>query len=298
MHLRKGTTVTRLITVRRSLAASALAPLLAAGLVACGGDSGGDSGADSATEATSQAAGVTTGLEAGEEVDPAEFVQTVTDGLEASTTAHLSMSLKLGSAGETKAEGDVDYTTTPPQMAMTMSSPMLGDDMEIRMVDGVMYISMGQLTQGKFWKLDPSDPKGPLAGMEGMLDQLDPGKALKSMEDGISTIVFVGEEDGLDHYELSVDMQQMLDSMGGGLLEEGAGSQLPDSVTYDLWLDDQGRFTRLVMDELPMGGMSGSMEMNVSDWGEDVTIEAPLADQVTEMPDLGHKMMGTSGASA
>jgi hypothetical protein len=286
-----------MINVRRTLAASALAPLLAAGLVACGGDSGSGSGADSASEPTSQAANVSAGLQEGDEVDPGEFVQTVTDGLEASTTAHLSMSLTMGSAGEMKAEGDVDYTTTPPQMAMTMSSPMLGDDMEIRMVDGVMYISMGQLTQGKFWKLDPSDPKGPLAGMEGMLDQLDPAKAMKSMEDGISSVVFAGEEDGLDHYELTVDMNKMLDSMGGDL-PKGAAAQLPESVTYDLWLDDQGRFTKMVMDQLPMGGTSGSMEMNVTGWGEDATIEAPPADQVTKMPDMGQVMQGMSGASA
>ncbi len=30
--------------------------------------------------------------------------------------------------------------------------------------------------------------------------------------------------------------------------------------------------------------------MTVDDWGEDVTIEAPPADQIAEMPDLGSLM--------
>jgi hypothetical protein len=287
--------VTRLITVRRTLAATAIAPLLATGLVACGDD---DSGASAS--GTGQVA-LSSDLSEGDTVEPAEFVKTVTDGVEASTTAHMTMDISAGSTGSVTAEGDVDYTTTPPSMAMTMTLPGAAGgqsmgDMDIRMVDGVIYMSMGQLTQDKFWKIDPSDPKGPLAsmGMDKMMDQMDPAKALETMQDGISKVTYVGEEDGLDHYELTVDMKKMMDSMGG-TLPDGVQGQMPDSITYDLWLDDQNRFTKMSMDDLPMGGTSGSMEMTVSDWGKDVDIEAPPADQVTDMPDFG-SMMGATGA--
>jgi LppX_LprAFG lipoprotein len=286
----------RPLAVRRAATAT-LTVLALGGLAACGGDSSPSD--DSAADATSQVAGAPDGVEEGDEVDAAEFVRMVTDGLEASTTAHIAMTMSLGSAGEMSAEGDIDYTTTPPQMAMTMSSPMGGGDIDIRLVDGIMYLSLGELTQGKFIEFDPADAKGPLAGlgMEGMLDQLDPGKALANMEDGISKVVFVGEEDGLDHYELTVDMQKMIDQLGGDL-PPAAESQVPDSVSYDLWLDDEGRFTRLSIDELPVGGATGSMEMTVSGWGEDVDIEAPAADEITEMPGLGSMLQGMGGASA
>lgn len=290
---------TRHLAVRR-IAAATVSVLALGGLAACGDDSG-DTDTD-ATDSTSQVAGepeADDDLEAGDEVDAAEFVKTVTDGLEASTTAHVTMTMTLGSAGEMTAEGDLDYTTTPPNVAMTMSSPMGGGDMDIRMVDGIMYLSMGQLTQGKFIKIDPSDKKGPLAGMgmDGMLDQMDPGKALQNLEGGISKVTFVGEEDDLDHYELSIDMQEMLAQMGNDL-PPAAESQMPDAITYDLWLDDEGRFTKMSMDELPMGGASGSMEMTVSGWGEDVDIEAPAASEITEMPELGSMMQGMGGATA
>jgi hypothetical protein len=290
--------VTRLTTVRRTLAATAIAPLLATGLVACGDD--GPSGTSSS--GTDQVA-LSSDLSEGDQVDPSEFVDTVTDGVEASTTAHLTMNVSAGSTGSVTAQGDVDYTSTPPSMAMTMDLPGLpGGDagesgMDIRMVDGTIYMSMGQLTQGKFWRIDPSDPKGPLAsmGMDKMMDQMDPAKALESMEDGITKVTYVGAEDDLDHYELTLDMQKIMGSMGGDL-PKGAQGKLPDSVTYDLWLDDQNRFTKMSMDDLPMGGTHASMEMTATDWGKDVDIEAPPADQVTDMPDFGSMMQGMGGS--
>ncbi len=74
---------------------------------------------------------------------------------------------------------------------------------------------------------------------------------------------------------------------------QAAMGQLPDSVTYDLWLDEEHRMAQTTM-ELPVQGMTTSVEMTVDDWGKDVSIEAPPADQVTDMPDLG-AMTGQQG---
>lgn len=278
----------RPLPVRRSIAAAALAPLLVTGLAACGDDGSDDS---SASDATSQVADSdaesASDLEEGQEVDPDEFMKTVSEGLEASTTAHTTMTMTLGTMGEMNAEGDIDYTTDPPSLAMTMASPMGEGDMDIRMVDGIIYTSMGELTDGKFLKLDPKDPDSPLGslGMDSMLDQLDPRKSLETMADGISQVVYVGEEDGLDHFELTVDMAQFLNQMGEQL-PPGAEKDVPETITYELWLDDEGRFARLVMDDLDVAGETTSMEMTMSEWGEEVDIEAPPADQITEMPQM------------
>lgn len=291
--------MTRLLTVRRTLAASAIAPLLATGLVACGNDTGGDS--TTGTDSTSQVA-LSSDLSEGDQVPPAEFVKTVEDGVRASTTAHMTMNIAAGASGKVTAEGDVDYTTKPPSMAMTMGLPAQatgGGDMDIRMVDGIIYMSMGQLTQGKFWKIDPSDPNGPFAalGMDKMLDQMDPAKALSQVQDGITKVTYVGSEGDLDHYELTVDMKKMMASLGDGKLAQGAQAQLPDSLTYDIWLDDQNRFSKMSMDNLPMGGSDASMEMTVSDWGKPVDISAPPADQITKMPDFGSMMSGSQNSA-
>jgi len=295
--------VTVSTTVRRTLAAAAIAPLLLTGVAACGDDSNsdGDAGAKkSTTLQPEQGTLVLSDLDTGDEVDPAEFVDTVANGVEASTTAHMTLTIGAGPAGEISGEGDLDYTADPPEMAMTMALPMLGNvEAEIRLVDGVFYMSMGKMSGGKFWKLDPADPNGPMGDLGGMLDQMDPKSSLEQMESAIDKVTYTGEEDvdgrSLDHYELSVDPKGLVEDLGSDL-PPGAEGQLPDSLTYDLWLDEEDRIAKMEMD-MPMAGTQSSIEMTVTDWGEDVDIEAPPADQVTDMPEMGSLMGGMPGGT-
>lgn len=280
---------TRPRLVRRTLAAAAVSPLLVGGLAACGSDDGSDSTAHD----PAIGAALLSDLDSGDQVDPDDFVDTVTDGIEQSTTAHMTMNMSIGSAGSVDAQGDVDYTSDPPSTKMTMTIPGAGDSTVIS-TDGVMYLQMGGLSGGKYWKVDPSDPDSPLGqmGLGSMLDQSDPASALESIKPSIDEVTFKGDEqvDGrdLDHYVMTIDLGTMMDSMGADLPSEAA-SGMPDSVTYDLWLDQQNRFAQM-KSEYPVMGQQVSMTMDVDDWGTDVSIEAPPADQVTDMPDFGSMM--------
>ncbi|KQW43913.1 hypothetical protein ASC77_21170 [Nocardioides sp. Root1257] len=269
--------------LRRSLAAAALAPLLVAGLVACGDKD--DSGSEAKDPA---AAAVLTGLQKGDEVDPGDFVDTIEDGVKASTTAHMTMKVGLGSMGEMSGEGDIDYTADTPEMAMTMDLPMAGDGTktDVRFVDGIFYMKLGSMSGGKFWKLDPSDSDSPLGDMGSMLDQFDPASTLKKMEPAIDKVTY----DGDGHYELTVSPEDLVTAMD---MPSGAESQLPDSLTYDIWLDDENRLSKMHMD-LPVAGTESTVDISASDWGKDVTIEAPPASEITEMPDLGSMTGGTT----
>ena len=288
--------------LRRTVAALAAGPLLLVGVAACGNNSGSDA---KASDPAGQSSNGSTGLTAGQQVAPADFVKTVSAGLEKSTTAHMTMTIDAGATGKMTAQGDIDYTSKPPAMQMTMALPTgasggaASGQLDMRLVNGIIYMSMGQLTQGKYWKIDPSDPNGPFAamGMGQLMDQMDPAKAFQNMKNAITKAVYVGSDNGMDHYRLTVDMKKAIESMGTKLPAE-AQSQLPDSVTYDVWLDDQGRFSKMSMDKLPMGGTSGSMEMTLTDWGKDVSIQAPPADQITKMPNFGSMMGGSSSAPA
>lgn len=280
--------------VRRSLAAVALVPLLLSGVAACGSDDSGSEGKD-----TAAGSAVLAGLHPGDQVDPGDFVDTVADGVQASTTAHMTMNIKLGDMGEMGGEGDLDYTADPPEVAMTMDAPMMGGatKLEVRYVGGIFYMSMGNLTGGKFWKIDPSDPNSPLGEVGDMMDQMDPMGTLQKLEPAIDRVTYVGNEDvdgrSLDHYELTVEPAQVAKSMD---LPADARKQMPDELTYDIWLDDQNRLSKMTMD-MPAGGMGdASVELTATDWGEDVSIEAPPADQITEMPDMGSMMDSSSGA--
>lgn len=280
---------TRPRLVRRTLAVAAVSPVLVGGLAACGSDDGSDSTAHDPVIG----AALLSDLDSGDQVDPDDFVDTVTDGIEQSTTAHMTMNMSIGSAGSVDAQGDVDYTSKPPSTKMTMTIPGAGDSTVIS-TDGVMYLQMGGLSGGKYWKVDPSDPDSPLGqmGLGSMLDQSDPASALESIKPSIDEVTFKGDEqvDGrdLDHYVMTIDLGTMMDSMGADLPSEAA-SGMPDSVTYDLWLDQQNRFAQM-KSEYPVMGQQISMTINVDDWGTDVSIEAPPADQVTDMPDFGSMM--------
>lgn len=271
--------MTRSLAVRRTLAVLALAPLLLTGVAACGSDG------TTATDSSSAAA--LSGLSQGDRVPPGDFVDTVADGVRSSTTAHLTMKVAAGATGDLTAEGDVDYTGDAPEMAMTMEIPAGGSTTkaDIRLVDGILYMSMGQMTGGKFVKVDPADESGPMGGMGdlgGMLDQMDPTAMLEKMRSSVRRVTFEGDDAHGAHYVMTIDTAEMARSMH---LPAEASGQLPSTLSYDLWLDEESRLSRMTMD-LPVAGATASIEMNASDWGEPVSIEAPPASEVTEMPGM------------
>jgi len=271
--------VTRLITVRRTLAAAAVTPVLLTGLVACGSDSGGtDAGAGTDTSQSASGSGVQSDFKPGDSVEPADFSGLLADGFANITTAHATLKGDVGT-GTLAGKGDIDYSGDSPATAMTITSGLFGSDgAEVRLVDGVMYVNIGQLSGDKFWKIDLDDPDSPFGSLG---SQIDPKSSVELLEKGLTSVEYVGEEDSLDHYRASVDPQALVKDLGGPMASRGA-SALPDSIDYDVWLDDDNRLNKLTF----AMGDAATLEMALSDFGADVTIEAPPADAVAEMPDV------------
>jgi hypothetical protein len=259
--------VTRLITVRRTLAAAAVTPVLLTGLVACGSDSGGtDAVAGTDTSQSASGSGVQSAFKPGDSVEPNI------------TTAHATLKGDVGT-GTLSGKGDIDYSGDSPATAMTITSGLFGSDgAEVRLVDGVMYVNIGQLSGDKFWKIDLDDPDSPFGTLG---SQIDPKSSVELLEKGLTSVEYVGEEDSLDHYRASVDPQALVKDLGGPMASRGA-SALPDSIDYDVWLDGDNRLNKLTF----AMGDAATLEMTLSDFGADVTIEAPPADAVAEMPDV------------
>lgn len=274
--------------VRRPLAAAATTALLLA-LTACGGDEpekASDEPSISESSETTDTGETDTGDEpvAGSEVDPADFVDDMMAGLEASTTAQMTMDMGIP-GGALKVEGQVDYTTDPVSMAMTMTNAMFGDEpMDFRLVDGIMYMNMGSLSNNKFLEFDLSDPENLPPGMEDMQDQMNPLSAFEEFEPALKSVTYVGAEDvdgeELHHYALVVDTAKM-ESLEG----MAAGSGLPPEVAYDLYFDDEFRARQMDMTM----EMKPPVDMQVKffDWGSPVDISAPPADQVVDGSQMG-----------
>jgi hypothetical protein len=262
--------------LRRAVAAAVL-PLALGSLSACGSDD--NAKAEDTSSSSSSSGGSTADTPSeGETVDPADFVNRFQSGFENTTTAHETMSMSMGSSGSMTGEGDIDYSEGSPAMDMTMSSDMAGGDVQVILVDEVFYMKAPGMGGEKYLKMDLNDPNSPFGSLG---SQLDPQEALKSFGQGIETVTYVGEDDGEDQYSVTVDTAKMLDSMGQDA-GDAAGAGMPDELSYDVWLDGEDRVTKMTI-EL---GKLGTMQMELSDFGKDVSIEAPPADQVTEMPSM------------
>ena len=86
------------------------------------------------------------------------------------------------------------------------------------------------------------------------------------------------------HYTLQVDTAAAMATMGGRLPKG-----MPDTITYDMWLDDSDLMRRIEFDLGAMmgaqgSGDSGGMVMTMDDWGKPVTVKAPPAKDLVEMP--------------
>jgi len=218
-------------------------------------------------------------------------------------------------------EGVVDFGTGDSQMTMSFGGLLasaLSDGFETRTVDGVVYVRMPSgLPQilnpgGKPWiAIDTSKIGG--AGGGSPLDlsgQADPTKALAYLEKVSSDVREVGPETirGTDttHYRATIDLAKSVDVNGKnvppGLRDSIKGfAGLLGTIPADVWIDGDGRMRRETI-QIDFGkifrgvlGDTGSQADNSAitetldlyDFGTPVNVEAPPADQVSQLPNAG-----------
>ena len=157
--------------------------------------------------------------------------------------------------------------------------------MEMILLDKAMYMKSPSFGTGDKWlKIDLSDPNS-LFGMIGKAT--DPEVMFKAMESP-KKLELVGSEDvdGVEtnHYRITMDPTQYLKAME---FPAAMADMLPKELVTEMWVDGDNlprRFAQTI--EVPaMGGggaTSSTTEGTYSDYGTDVEIEAPPADQVTE----------------
>jgi hypothetical protein len=265
--------------VSRGIAVLSVTAAAVLGLTACSSDAG--TKADKpAAEASSPAEEVSE-AESDFDLTAEDFVARVTTASQAAGT--LTMQMTTTAAGTTTdATGVIRYVDGAGQeMTMVTTVPDVGD-VEIRVVGGMVYMSMGELTGGKFIQVDPADTSNPLAAsFQGMSGQLDPTGALSQMEGAVVSVEKAGEPEEVggalaQPYTMVIDTAAASAAMSSELA--GAAS-LPPQMSYTYWIDADDLMRRMSA-ELP----SGSIDATFTGWGEPVDIVAPSADQITEMP--------------
>ncbi|HET7682481.1 MAG TPA: LppX_LprAFG lipoprotein [Marmoricola sp.] len=253
----------------RALTAGSAAALLLLPLSGCGSDTGDGVAADAARTSSG------TSTDGGPALDKDDFAEAMAKAIAEKESAHVTMD--MGAAFS--MSGDVDYGGDSPEMKMTMD---LGTQQAAMVLaDGAFFLQLPGLTPaGKWTRIDQDDPR--LGALAKQMDGFGPEGTVKVMEQGIRDIELVGHEridgESTDHYKVTIDTAAARDAMGA-LGQQAGQADLPQEMTYDLYLDDEDLMRRVTID---LG--SQKLVVNATDWGKDVDIDAPETADVVELP--------------
>jgi len=267
---------------RRSTALVAASVAAMLSLAGCSGASDDASSKPSgASSASAPADDDTSGDAASSELTADNFMETVAGSMADDASYHTVVKTSANGTVAMTAEGDAAVKGDDIAMAMTMSSQ--GMDMEVRVVDGIWYMNLGELSQDKFIKVDPSDDSNEMAkSFAGVTDQMDPSASVKAMEDAVVSVKKSGATEKLDGvdaqpYEVVVDTTKITGPMADTI--KAAGDAIPATFTYTYWIGPDNKPRKMVMDQA-----GTTTEMTMTDWGKKVAVEAPAASDIVDMP--------------
>jgi hypothetical protein len=285
-------------TLARRLGAATLLTGLALTSAACGSESDSDSEASTGSDTSQSSEETSTEEEPAdssgdlEELEAAEFYPAVMEALqEAGSFAFTLTSTTEGSdAGGMEMDGVMRYDDQGVDLRAS-GTAQGSQELEMIVLDKVLYMSgMGMdLGDKKWFKVDMSDPNS-LFGMLGK--STDPQLMFKAMEEPKSFELLGTEEvDGVEtnHYEVVMDTSAYAEAME---IPAQMATSLPEDIAVEMWVDadDLPRQFRQEL-ELPAAGgaepSTTTTEGTYSDYGTDVTIEAPPASEVSDrMPGM------------
>ncbi len=276
--------VMRLTPLTRRLGTAALVLTIGVGVTACSDDAGTDSSSAATDESTDAAPETTTDTSespAGSalaELSVDDFYPSIMAAMrEAGTFTFESVSDAAGQ-GQTMT-GQARFSDAGMEMKASSSG---AQPMELILLDKAMYMKSPELGAGDKWlKIDLSDPDS-LYGMIGKAT--DPEVMLKAMESP-KKLELIGSEDvdgvATNHYRITMDPTQYLEAMD---FPAAMAGMLPQELVTEMWVDgdDLPRKFAQTIDIGAAGGGGSTTEGTYSDYGTEVEIEAPPADQVTE----------------
>jgi hypothetical protein len=251
----------------RRFAATVGAAALAVTLTACGSS-------DNKTDATGNGGGG-----GAASLTQADFSQTIKDAQQNVKSAH--MDATITTAGQSGSiSGDFTGFKDLSSMSMDMSMKIAGHNLEMRLVNKVLYVhGFGAMTGSKkpWVKIDLSDPSNPLSSI---LNSANP-ESFSSYLQAVKNLADKGTEtvDGVSthHYTAVIDTMKAMAANPAFKGQDLSKLGLPATITTDVWLNS---------DNLPVKmsvalGKAGSFEAHFSKYGVPVTITAPPANQVS-----------------
>jgi hypothetical protein len=277
-------------SLARRIGAASLLTTLVLMSASCGGDDGTTATDESPSSETSDSADEPAADETEEatgdleELSADEFYPAVMAAMQDAESMGFSITT-TGGAAASELSGVMEYDDN--SIAMKASSTG-AQAMEMVMLDKVMYISGAgiPLPEGKKWlSVDMNDPDS-LFGQLGK--STDPSFMFKAMESPKKFELLGTEEvDGVEanHYNVVMDTASYADALD---LSAEIAKFMPKEIGIEMWVDADNRPVKFHQ-ELEIPDMTGSGKPTTSttdgtyyDFGTDVDVEAPPADEVSD----------------
>lgn len=235
----------------------------------------------------------------------ADLGAVVQHNAEVKDSVHFESSIDVPDQGALTATGDMKFGNGHASGQMMMNLPDLGE-FTIVIVDTAIYMKLppnllSQLNQigqapTKQWVEVPmngttgSSALGSTANLANMMDPTHMIDEVKSA--GTITQTTQEQVNGVQttHYAINVSVAKLAQTMTDNPTEQQALSTVKvPTVPFDLWVDSANLPVRLVSTIFEDSSVTtGKAEQvttttNYSQWGEQITINTPPADQVTEI---------------
>lgn len=261
------------------------------------------------------------GCDGSEETSAYELIVSSADVTSEAETMGMRMTTTVAGGGTTFSmvmDGAASIDGSRAQY--TIDLPDLGapgaDDVEVRIVDRVMYTETGilgedgWLPEGVRWvSMDLDDVMEGLGlGATGLTRAGGPSQyaaTLQSLRGVSDDVEDLGAEDlhgvSTTRYRVEVDVEKALAELPEGLADltekaiEALGSR---SLPMEVWIDREGRVRRMVY-EMSMdmdvedageegegGGVRTEVDMELYDFGVEIDVERPPAEETADMTEL------------
>jgi hypothetical protein len=262
--------------VRRRLALWSLLPVLAL-TASCGG--GEDESADpgGASESSESSESSDSASPSGDQpYDRDSIIPAMEEAFGDATSSRIQM--EMTGPAEMSMDGRMQMAERFEDGEMEMTLEVQGQRLDLRLVDGLIYVSGPPATpQGKWLEVDPQDPQDPLAQQfAGITRSGDLNTTFSAFKAGLNDVEYVGEEeiDGetVDHYVFTVDAAKAAQAQGQAMPPGG-----PEEISYDVWLTEDDLMRRVSFALGPMEAV-----IDATEWGEPVEVDKPAAADIVK----------------
>ncbi|MDN5861497.1 MAG: hypothetical protein L0H84_23080 [Pseudonocardia sp.] len=202
-----------------------------------------------------------------------------------------TMKMEITAAGQTFG-GDGAYSINGDAVTMRLNFTLPGQaaPLELRLVDRTIYVKLPAGAGGQGWLKVPVDANNPqTAEFAKLIDQVDIAKQYDQFRTaGVLKGQAPDTVDGVPttRYDLTVDVAEAI----AAAPSEEARTQLEPlaqagvkTLDMQIWADAEN-LPRQIRSSFTAQGQNASATIKLSDWGAPVTVEAPPADQVLELP--------------